>query len=91
MRRKQTIVQAHKDNFDTLCRAVRNHDVALMECLNTQTNERVAVVCATAHIGEDVAFTPLCVFLNGNPYEILAPPDVNGGFHPIGKGQSNAT
>jgi len=73
-------VVAHKKNFETLKAAFRRGDVALMECRFNATDERVAVICAVGKDGDEIAFTPFAVMLNGNPYEMLSPPDPDGGF-----------
>lgn len=81
----RTIVQGHKQNFETLQSAFRNGDVALLECeindLPFTPGEKVAVVVATQHESNgDITFVPFCVFFNGNPYEFLNPPKPEGGF-----------
>lgn len=78
----KTIVQKHAANFETLRRAFLSGDVALMECQVKATGESVAVICATQEAeGEDTNFVPFAAFFNGNPYELLSPPDPDGGFH----------
>lgn len=71
----------HKATFETLQAAFGNGDVALMECQLASTGEPVAVLCA-ANRQEDgaVEFVPLATLLNGNPYELLNPPNPEGGF-----------
>ena len=75
-----TIVQQHKSNFDTLRQAFENGDVALLECQLKSTGESVAVVTAVNHDGDDYGFVPFAMMFNGNPYELLNPPDSDGGF-----------
>jgi hypothetical protein len=72
----------YKANFDTLQQAFRNGDVALMECQLSATGEPVAVVCA-ANRQEDgsVEFAPFAMMFAGNPYEMLNPPNPEGGFY----------
>ena len=76
-----TIVQQHKSNFDTLRQAFENGDVALLECQLKSTGESVAVVTAINDNGDDYGFVPFAMMFNGNPYELLNPPDSDGGFH----------
>ena len=77
----KTIVQGHKRNFDTLRRAFADGKVALLECRLRSTGEPVAVVSAVTFDGKEYAFTPFAMFFNGNPFELLDPPNPEGGFH----------
>lgn len=72
--------QAHAANLRTIYKAARNRDLALMECQLKTTGEKVAVLCAVQFDGTEYQMTPCAVMLNGNPYEMLNPPDPNGGF-----------
>lgn len=73
-------VKAQSKNFETLRRAFSEGDVALVECLVNATGEKVATVCAVTRDRDEVVFTPFAVMLNGNPFEMLSPPDPSGGF-----------
>lgn len=64
----------HQTNFDTLVAAVKAGDVCLMSCLDRQTLDPVAVICAVHHEGEQVVTTPFAVMFRDNPYEELIPP-----------------
>jgi hypothetical protein len=78
----KTIVQEHANNFATLKRAFAQGAVALMECQEVATGETVAVICAAVRTPDGGAeFTPFARFFNGNPYEMLRPPNPDGGFH----------
>ena len=71
----------YKQNFDTLQQAFAAGDVALMECQLAATGEPVAVICAAnRHDDDSVAFAPFAMMFQGNPYEMLNPPDPGGGF-----------
>jgi hypothetical protein len=76
-----TVVQQHKPNFETLRKAFENGDVALLECQLKTTGEAVAVVVAVNRDGGELAFVPVAMMFNGNPYEMLNPPNPDGGFH----------
>lgn len=76
-----TAVRQHKPNFETLQEAFANGDVALMECQLKSTGESVAVVVAVNREDKDFSFVPFAMMFNGNPYELLNPPDPDGGFH----------
>jgi hypothetical protein len=75
-----------RTNFDTLRQAFLNGDAALMECRLAATGEQVAVVCA-ANSRDDgsVEFAPFAMMFGGNPYEMLNPPNPDGGFFTQGE------
>ena len=53
-----------------------------MECQLAATGEEVAVICAANRQKDgDVEFAPFAMLFNGNPYEMLNPPNPDGGFH----------
>jgi hypothetical protein len=75
------ISDAHKNNFEVLKRAMRNDDVALMECMDKDGNEVVvlAIVNVSGELDEEsYDFLPLArvfSFEEGDdPYEDLTPP-----------------
>lgn len=70
----------HKAMFETMVRAIKNEDVAIMECKEIGTGEIVAVVVAMNETEDGVEFVPLAKLFNGNPYEELLPPKPDGGF-----------
>jgi hypothetical protein len=74
--KEQTIVELHKNNFNTLKRAFKNNEIALMDCILKSTGEHVATICAVYFDREtqEYEFTPFCIFINGNPFELLEPP-----------------
>ena len=76
------LAPGYKANFDTLRQAFLNDDVALMECQLAATGEEVAVVCAAnRHDDGSVEFAPFAMLFNDNPYQMLNPPNPDGGFH----------
>lgn len=74
MSKKKTIVQQHKDNFETLVRAIKADRVCLMDCIEKATGEHVAVICAVNMVKEEFDMVPMAQFFNGNPYDLLTPP-----------------
>ncbi len=71
----------HRKNFDTLRQAFLAGDAALMECELTATGEAVAVLCAANRLADGgVEFVPFAMLFNNNPYEMLNPPNPDGGF-----------
>jgi hypothetical protein len=71
---EKTIVQKHKDNFETLRRAFENGNVCIVDCIEKGSDEHVAVICAVEKIDNTYFVTPFARFFNGNPYDILTPP-----------------
>jgi hypothetical protein len=64
-------------NFETIKRAFKNRDVALMECTDAVTGEYVAVICAVQEEeGDNVAMVPLARMFAGNPYAEVLPPEI---------------
>lgn len=70
----ETIVQQHKQNFETLKRAFLDGQVCLMDCTLQSSGEHVAVICAVSPQGDQMELVPFAMFFNGNPYELLNPP-----------------
>jgi hypothetical protein len=65
MSKKKTIVQGHKDNFETLQRAIKAGQVCLMDCIE---------ICAVNNVDGCFEMVPMVKFFNGNPYDELIPP-----------------
>ena len=77
-----SLSQGHRQNFDTLRRAMLAGDAALMECQLAATGEPVAVICAANGLAEGGAeFVPFAMLFSGNPYEAVYPPNPDGGFY----------
>ena len=75
------LIASQKDNFNTLHRAFRSGDAALMECQLAATGEPVAVVCAAnRQPDKSVDFVPFAMFFPDDPYRILNPPNPDVGF-----------
>jgi hypothetical protein len=75
------ISPAQKQNFNTLRRAFRSGDAALMECQLAATGEAVAVVCAAnRQPDKSVEFLPFAMFFPDDPYRLINPPNPDGGF-----------
>jgi hypothetical protein len=45
-----------------------------MDCIEKASGEHVAVICAINKEGEEIGMVPLARFFNGNPYDMLTPP-----------------
>lgn len=80
------LLPGHKINFETLQHAFAAGDVALMECQLAETGEEVAVICAANRQDDgSIEFAPFAMLFNGNPYEMLNPPNPDGRFSPQGE------
>ncbi len=78
-----TKVEEQTKNFVTLCEAIRNGDAALLEVqIKATGKEAAAIVAVNLDENGDVNFVPVALMIegNGNPYEILNPPNPAGGF-----------
>lgn len=86
MKKPTTICVKQSQNFETIKRAVLNGDAALMECEISiddlfKRGEKVAVICAVevtqSSVGPMYGMVPFALMMNGNPYELLTPPNQN--------------
>lgn len=74
--------KAHSANLKTIILAAKVGALGLMECEFKATGEKVAVLCVFSEDdNKQIHMTPFAVLLNGNPYEMLNPPNPDGGFH----------
>jgi hypothetical protein len=61
-----------RQNFEMLCRAVQNRDVALLDCRHLASGETVSVICATNRLENGlIEFIPLARMLDANMGEFL--------------------
>jgi len=70
----------HKNNFETILRAAANGDLALVQCRMKSTGEIVAAVAAVSWDGQHYTITPFALMIDGDPFELLDPPNPDGGF-----------
>ncbi len=68
------IAKGYRDNFETLCRAIRNNDACIVECTDAVTGKPVMVICAVEENGDIFEMKPFAKLFDGNPYEELIPP-----------------
>lgn len=61
-------------NFDTLVRAAKEGDLALMECTSASTGEPRYVLCAVGCTDGAYVMTPFGHLAPGNPFEDYLPP-----------------
>jgi len=68
------ILPGYKTNYETLLRAAKAGDLALVECTSIETGEPVFVICSVHVSDGEYVMTPLAKMFDGNPYEEVAPP-----------------
>ena len=69
-----SIEKGYVSNFETLIAAVMAGDIALLECADVLTGEKVIAIVAVQGNGDDVEMVPMARMFNGNPYEQIIPP-----------------
>ena len=68
------IQKGDKRNFDTLLKAAKHGELALLECQDSSSGEARSVICAVNRDGEGFEFVPLAKLFSGNPYDEVTPP-----------------
>lgn len=63
-----------RTNFETLVKAAKAGDLALMECTEAQSGEIRYVICAVGRDAGDYVMTPFGHLASSNPYEAYIPP-----------------
>lgn len=61
-------------NFQTLLRAARDGNLALLECADAVTGAPRYVICAVGRDGADFTMTPFGHLADANPYDAYLPP-----------------
>ena len=72
-----SIEKGYVSNFKTLIAAVMAGDIALLECTDAFTGEKVIAIVAVQGNGDGVEMVPVARMFDGNPYEQIIPPDPN--------------
>jgi len=73
--KENKICVKQEKNFNTLCEAVKSDSICIMECTNTKTKEKEAVVCCINYTdNKKIEMVPIAVLFNTNPYELYEPP-----------------
>lgn len=72
------ILKGHKANFEMLLKAAKNNDLALMECMDVVTGKPVYAICLINREDGAVSMAPVAKLFDGNPYEELIPPVLEG-------------
>jgi hypothetical protein len=68
------IQKGDKKNFETILKAAKKGDLALLECQDADSGEARSVICAVNRNGEGFEFVPLAKLFAGNPYDEVTPP-----------------
>lgn len=63
-----------RTNFETLVKAAKAGNLALMECTEAQSGEIRYVICAVGRDEADYVMTPFGHLASANPYEAYIPP-----------------
>jgi Family of unknown function (DUF6117) len=63
-----------RTNFETLIKAAKAGDLALMECTEVASGETRYVLCTVGRETQDYVMTPFGHLAPGNPYEAYIPP-----------------
>lgn len=75
------IQKGYKKNFETMLLAAKHGDLCLVDCQDKATGKPVRVVCAVNRMSEELELAPLAKLFDGNPYDELNPPNIEGGYH----------
>lgn len=76
-RKKRTpspLSEGDKANFETLERACKRGNLALVSSVRKSDGASVALVCALGRHHDGVLVSPLAVMVEGNPYELFEKP-----------------
>lgn len=82
----KTVVEGHAPNLETIIKAAKRGDLALMECKRVSDGKIVAVLCCVGRQGNEYIFAPMAEMFEDNPYEQWLPPEVvdaGGTVHPV--------
>jgi hypothetical protein len=63
----------HRANLETIYRAARNNDLAVMEVSRKGSGELAHLLVAVARDGDEFNITPLAQLFDDNPYEQFTP------------------
>ena len=63
-----------RTNFETLVKAAKAGNLALMECTEVESRETRYVLCAVGRNDGDFVMTPFGHLAPGNPYDAYVPP-----------------
>ena len=63
----------HRANLETIYRAARNNDLAVMEVNRKGSSEPAHLLVAVARDGDEFNITPLAQLFDDNPFERFVP------------------
>ncbi|MBE2233672.1 MAG: hypothetical protein IAE85_09270 [Anaerolinea sp.] len=67
------VPDGHRANLETIYRAARNNDLAVMEVNRKGSSEPAHLLVAVARDGDEFNITPLAQLFDYNPYEQFLP------------------
>lgn len=71
------ISKADQSNFNTLCKALYNRDLAAVSAIRKSDGKQVTLVCAMQrNADETITPMPLAVMIEGNPFEDFEDPTI---------------
>lgn len=68
------LTETDRANFNTLSRAIRNGDTALVQSSLTETGEPRSLICVVTRDGKDLLFTPVAVMIWDDPFKLFDDP-----------------
>lgn len=77
------LAPGYAKNLETVVRAAKDGRLAVLECQRRDTGKIVAVLVVISDDPEKeggFVFSPFAEMFDSNPYELLNPPDPEGGF-----------
>lgn len=70
-----SIPTGHQTNFNTMLKAAKNGDLALLECTDAKSGAPVYTVVMVGRTkGGGFQMTPVAKMFDGNPYDEVSPP-----------------
>jgi len=67
------VPDGHRANLETIYRAARNNDLAVMEVNRKGSNEPAHLLVAVARDGDEFNITPLAQLFDDNPFDRFMP------------------
>ena len=63
----------HATNLETICRAARNNDLAVLEVSRKGSNQPAHLLVAVARVADEFCITPLAQLFDDDPFEQFVP------------------
>jgi hypothetical protein len=84
-------ITGYEHNLETILRAAKDKRLVIADVFDTRLGRSQATLVAVSNVrgSDELAMVPLAVMCEGDPYEYRRPPDEEGGYYPLEKGQSS--